>query len=410
MFVALVFVCVLKLYSYLIFSLEAPAVRARDAQVCAGTKKPGTLGVYTLSIATAAANEGAMRAQLLRTKELCEYNAHFCASIGQVDKANVWALLAQIVDNVPRTLDDPFDGWGGPGGGALGREVVENILRHYEAQGDVQMLSTIACVLQGGRDRRMTKRMTTQEDRAARSGLHSLLPDNDSRFDAYMLRYSVLLYFWGRLTVRTELRKHMAFSLPGAGAEQLFPPSASQRNVGRDFPNEDIAPGITFAPICPRCQMPAKPGTNVCESCEDFAFRCSICANAVKGLFTACLTCGHGGHVEHILPWFQKFTVCPTGCGCSCVLSTYGSSREEKKSPYLAKQAGAPVRRNVVGGFFRYPESEETLQESPTSNAVDLFGTGLGAVPFGAYVGRQPESPSNRKVGSRLYRRNSLGF
>mmetsp|Transcript_26385 Transcript_26385/g.78026 ORF Transcript_26385/g.78026 Transcript_26385/m.78026 type:complete len:252 (-) Transcript_26385:469-1224(-) len=234
-----------------------------------------------------------------------------------MDKSNVWSLLAQVVDNVPRSLVDPFDGWGGPGGGALGREVVDNILRHYEAQGDVQMLSTIVCVLKGGRDRRMARRMTTQDDRAARSGLHGLLRDDDFRFDAYLLRYSVLLYFWGKLTARTEVRKHMAFSLPGAGAEQLFPRETARRGLGRDFRNKDIAPGITFAPICPRCQMPAKPGTNVCESCGDFAFRCSICSNAVKGLFTACLSCGHGGHVDHMIPWFQKFTVCPTGCGCS---------------------------------------------------------------------------------------------
>jgi len=95
-----------------------------------------------------------------------------------------------------------------------------------------------------------------------------------------------------------------------------------------------------------------------------------------------------------------------------CVLSTFDSSREEKKLTYLAKQASGSVRRNVVGGFFR--TSDNRVEE-----VVDLFGTGLGAVPFGAYAGRQRESSSEKqgnsmrneqeqKVLSSAFRRNSL--
>ena len=386
-------------------------------------KKEESLGVHTLNPHSHGGLCDLAIRQLIRTKNLCEHNRNVCSELGQIDKAKVWTLLLQVVDNIPNSLMDNFDGWGGPGGCALGHELVENILRYYEAQGDVQMLATIICVLSGGRDRRMTNRMTTQNDRAARSGLHSLLPDDDARFDAYILRYSALLYAWGKLTTRTELTKHLAYSLPGAGAEQLIPVEASseiKRNqldvIGKDsyIPNEGVASGITFAPMCPRCQKPANPETNVCDSCKDYAFRCSICTNAVRGLFTVCVSCGHGGHVEHIIPWFVKNTVCPSGCGCDCVLSTYGSSKDGNKPPFLAK-GGAAARRNTMG--FRPVSANAGLQDQTASSPMELLGTGVGSVPFGAYSAQPSLSPNQKLVSyrspqkersSRLTHRKSL--
>jgi hypothetical protein len=41
----------------------------------------------------------------------------------------------------------------------------------------------------------------------------------------------------------------------------------------------------------------------------------------VRGLFTLCEICGHGGHVIHLTEWFARSSDCPTGCGCKCTVS-----------------------------------------------------------------------------------------
>jgi len=40
------------------------------------------------------------------------------------------------------------------------------------------------------------------------------------------------------------------------------------------------------------------------------------------GLSNFCLVCGHGGHSEHMMSWFQTETQCPSGCGCNCMVET----------------------------------------------------------------------------------------
>jgi hypothetical protein len=56
-----------------------------------------------------------------------------------------------------------------------------------------------------------------------------------------------------------------------------------------------------------------------CYDCQKYAVYCSICTFPVRGLVSICNRCGHGGHEEHLLKWFQsKSTECATGCGCKC--------------------------------------------------------------------------------------------
>lgn len=60
----------------------------------------------------------------------------------------------------------------------------------------------------------------------------------------------------------------------------------------------------------------------MCSSCRDFAVRCSVCQLVVRGQSMFCMTCGHGGHAEHLREWFEVETACPTGCGCWCKQAT----------------------------------------------------------------------------------------
>lgn len=46
---------------------------------------------------------------------------------------------------------------------------------------------------------------------------------------------------------------------------------------------------------------------------------CVVCQMKVQGVFSACLSCGHGGHAHHMKKWFSLHQECPSGCGCLCV-------------------------------------------------------------------------------------------
>lgn len=259
------------------------------------------------------------------TVELCIYNAAVCIDLNQKDKADTWSLLGQTVEHMGRDLHNNFDGWGGPGGGALGKEIVAGILKYYELHGDVQMLATIVCVLSGGVGRNT---ITDKDQRLTNSYVRNLLPEDDRRLDSYITRYATLLYQWGKITTRAELNKHLAQSSHESNRNRVLGGEGRlQKNFVSPPESSPDSPGVTFAPLCPRCQKPANTETNVCEECKQYAFKCSICETSIRGLFTTCLLCGHGGHVEHLLPWFEKETCCPSGCGCSCVLTTYTSEK-----------------------------------------------------------------------------------
>merc|ERR1740124_241706 len=300
----------------------------------------------------------------LQIKDICTHNANAAVALGQSGKGDVWNLLAGIVDNMSSGAFDDFDGWKGFSGGALGRDLLQNVLRYYEAQGDVQMLATIFCVFNAGKDR--TSYGTSNEVAAPSSPLHILLPDEDTvKYDAYLNLYGRLLYGWGQLNVRAELNKHLR-SLPRV-FEEYFSPADNPWNNNEGGPS------------CPRCLKPANPETNVCHYCGDYAFRCAICTNAVRGLFTICMACGHGGHVEHMMAWFTERTVCPSGCGCLCTLNTFGSPRDQNTMTLERERrlfAGKAVQKGLSS------QSPAGLKSSQLGRSEDFS---FGSLPYGAY-------------------------
>lgn len=280
------------------------------------------LGVYTLRIPKMRPDDSTKRS-LDEIKRICLHNAMVCADLGDQEKEGVWNLLAQTVD---RQLDEAgsqsFNGWGGNGGGALGVQLVGNLLKYFEARGDCQMLATMTCVLSGGRRSalRQQSQIIGNEDRPY------LLPlDQDEKYDMYIRRYADLLYSWGLLSLRAELNKHL-IRVPGTSMnnDPAIPPIISGKQMGTIEENYDLGarvPGIAVVFQCPKCGDDTEFNTNICRNCRDFAFRCSICDNAVQGLFTVCDYCRHGGHVDHMTAWFAKHMECPTGCGCACTFS-----------------------------------------------------------------------------------------
>ena len=188
-----------------------------------------------------------------KTEELCLYNAKVCEELGETAKMGTWRLVSKIVQSKRIRTGRGFDGWGD----ALGGNLIDSLLTFYESLGDVQMLSSLICVLR-------------DIGRSMAKGGGPLLPnDQNARYDLYIRRYAELLYGWGLLTKRAELVKHLTQNI-------LFEDN---------FDNEGLG-GITFEIECSQCAGNTHNG--YCRPCNDFSFRCTICDNAVRGLFTVC--------------------------------------------------------------------------------------------------------------------------
>jgi hypothetical protein len=217
--------------------------------------------------------------KMLRQKiDICLHNAKCATSLGQAGKADVWNMLAEIISSVSGSFYDDFDGWHNINGSALGRELIGNILRYYEMNGDVQMLATIITVFDVHRYNR-----NPEQAELYPLGLFDLLLPYNVCHDLYIHFYSQLLYSWGKLITRAELNKHLSQRAMYWDSYGLSTPL--QKNI--------------FVPCCQKCNRLANPETNICQYCKEYAFRCSICTNAIRGLFTVCTSCGHGGHGKY---------------------------------------------------------------------------------------------------------------
>lgn len=227
--------------------------------------------------------------KLNQAKKICKYNGKVASSIGQYKKADVWNLVAEILDNMTSGIGDEYDGWKGFGFGSLGRNLIQEIFTYYEHQGDVQMLATIVSVIGRGRGSKGCEMNGILADKL-------LLSDDNNRYDIYLHLYAKLLYSWGRVQASTELKKHL-YSSHSSG---VFADTCS----------------LIFAPRSRDKSQNLK--VNAYSECNRNAWQCSICTNSVRGLFTVCFLCGHGGHLKCLMDWFSEQSVCPTGCGCSC--------------------------------------------------------------------------------------------
>ena len=305
--------------------------KGRDAN---GMGHAARLGVYTLTVRLPSSSiDDNRRENLGDIKARCLHNASVCAKTGDTEKEGVWKLLAETVERQLEEIDgrQAFSGWGGNGGGALGVELVGNLMKYYEALGDCQMLATMACVLSGGRRSALRREKSKVSDESR----PYLLPlDQDEKYDSYIRKYADLLYEWGLLTRRAEVTKHLVRVPEEDG---VSPTSSSSPEKQRTIPPvyplaaaEGRQPGIAIVFQCFRCGNDTDLNSNVCRSCHDFAFRCSICDMAVRGLFTVCDKCNHGGHMSHMSLWFSQHVECPTGCGCTCILSPRKSSEGDE--------------------------------------------------------------------------------
>ena len=195
-----------------------------------------------------------------------------------MDKAETWGVLSGIIGM--ETKDDDGDGMNSNGDEDTVGTIVENILQYYESLGDVQMVST---VLEG-------------------AGRSVLPPNKQHKYDLCLQRYADILLCWRLFAKHAEVKKRYSHLTPSSLVEQDFAITSAIRTC---FWCDDCNEEVINSPRCPKCNT--------------YLFRCAISDVPVRGVFTFCHICGHGGHLHHMTKWFENHKVCPTGCGCECV-------------------------------------------------------------------------------------------
>ncbi|KAH8412365.1 hypothetical protein KR009_001464 [Drosophila setifemur] len=264
--------------------------------------------------------------------ETCKQNGEICRQHGRMDLVPVW-LLAELIAT-PQVQHDPFK-----------KSLLESLIMHYAGSGDIQTAVLLSCLFDrcppggGGVIMDVVGRLPPQLNSQI-SPYHTVLPldvksssshntwqqlkqlrsnswsdslDMEVKqlqsdgyscslirrtkvplFDQFKRAYAEILFGWQLLSKRALILKHT----------QNTPPAVQ---------------GVEFVTECGSCAKPKR--TPKCEPCKRPVLFCVLCRLPVKGAANACLACGHGGHMDHMMQWFEKHKVCAT-CGCSCLERT----------------------------------------------------------------------------------------
>ncbi|XP_028665885.1 GATOR complex protein WDR59 isoform X2 [Erpetoichthys calabaricus] len=297
-------------------------------------------------------------------QETCHRNAAAALTVGRRDLAKIWALAAAATST--DLCPDPDPDIGTPWAQhPFGRHLLETLLNHFSLIHDVQTLAMLCCICEMqfthpdcytlfgqnvhrsavfmsqyrfssytssgscsstsdsgmnisvwnvvGRDPDHISpwwesspddfrcgNQTYTDPREREKEQHDknkrlLDPSNTLQYDEFKKCYGEILYRWGLREKRAEVLKFIA-----------RPPEPHK--------------GIEFGVYCCHCRSEVR-GTQ-CAACKHLTFQCAICHVAVRGSSNFCLSCGHGGHTSHMMEWFCTQDVCPTGCGCHCLLQS----------------------------------------------------------------------------------------
>ena len=157
-------------------------------------------------------------------------------------------------------------------------KTVKKMLYNYAEKGDIQMAVTVMLVLQ-----HRVKDMISKEDET-------------EWFNGYL----EILYRFQLFNIATEVINHS-------------PEPVNSTNLESTTINMQCA-------MCSKGIQSDKHGC-YCKRCEKLTQTCAICHIPVKGLFSWCQGCGHGGHLSHMREWYKSFSCCPAGCGHKCEFS-----------------------------------------------------------------------------------------
>ncbi|KAL5022221.1 hypothetical protein ScPMuIL_001376 [Solemya velum] len=289
---------------------------------------------------------------------MCLHNGTVSASVGRRDLVQLWSLVALMSSPKLASSPNPEDGppWGRH---PFGRRMLKSLMDYYCSVYDVQTLAMLVCIFWDRQDGQrllqhsasrtsidyvpanynpyhtvssgsnLLKNWTATTLKVKRSNSWSfedsfedyrfvdekdnkekvaeaekkqhenncklLDPTSHVQYDLYLKVYADILYRWGLRNQCNHVLKHTTMA-------------------------PDAHKGVEFAVRCSHCLKDVRGAQ--CASCKMAAFQCAICHLGVRGASNFCLACGHGGHTMHMMEWFQVESVCPTGCGCQCLINS----------------------------------------------------------------------------------------
>ncbi|XP_046677727.1 GATOR complex protein WDR24 isoform X2 [Homalodisca vitripennis] len=155
---------------------------------------------------------------------------------------------------------------------------VGDALRHHAARGDVQTSASVLIVL--GEKRKALENSV-----------------DESTQEHWLLAYIELLSRYKLWNVCTQI------------IQLSWMPSVMQLNQQ----------STTVYSACAQCRKPLIRSGWLCDRCHSTSCSvCSVCNKVVRGLYSWCQGCEHGGHLGHLQDWFAENRLCPTGCGHAC--------------------------------------------------------------------------------------------
>lgn len=111
------------------------------------------------------------------------------------------------------------------------------------------------------------------------------------------------------LTYLDLLSRHRLWDISTEIIQMSWIPSINQLNQQ----------STTVYTCCGECNKPLQRTGWLCDRCHSASSSvCSVCHQVVRGLYTWCQGCGHGGHLAHLKKWFKTNKECSTGCGHMC--------------------------------------------------------------------------------------------
>lgn len=215
--------------------------------------------------------------------------------------------------------------------------IAGDILRWYAEQGDVQACVTISRVLGPSVELHVGKRVLQQWlvqyiDLLHRLQLWSPASTVMARASDEGIRRLNQLST-SVVSACGNCSKDTSQSLvPDVMPKQSDGPASALTNVDSSLPRPPAAnepafcDDISAASASPLPVSASDIGTlqavapTRCRSCAHDLSTCAICLEPVRGLYTMCQGCGHGGHLDHMQEWFATSTLCPAGCMHVCAL------------------------------------------------------------------------------------------
>ncbi|KAI9148542.1 SEA (Seh1-associated) complex subunit [Blastocladiella emersonii ATCC 22665] len=173
---------------------------------------------------------------------------------------------------------------------ACARELLVQALAHHADAGDVHVCATLTILLVDGRPKPASR--------------ESELPEwlDKTQVEEWFLAYIDLLHRFRMYTVAAQVLDKC--------------PLGDVRTRLQESTTIYTSCNGCFKPIVnaahPRCYW-------ACERCQRLVNPCSVCHRIVKGQYSWCQGCGHGGHARCLAGWFAAGNrECATGCGHIC--------------------------------------------------------------------------------------------